>query len=180
MAEDQTAADATEADEIEVGATGGSLRICLAREAMRNAEARLTAQAASLTATETRATSILGWVVAGVFLLGAGAVSDPHTLAGHFRAAAASAAIMLLASGLLCVTGLWPRDWTVVGYQPGEITDTGLTTELELLEHLYEGYSEGIIQNDARLISFGNTLATAWVFFLAAPVVALGVAYLLL
>lgn len=46
--------------EIEVGQNKGCMRFWRAKEGCRHGEARLAAQAASLTAMETRATAILG------------------------------------------------------------------------------------------------------------------------
>jgi hypothetical protein len=142
----------SEPEPIELGEVEGGLRYWLAKEAIRQAELHLAAQATSLTAMESRATSILSWSVAGVFVLGSA------SLTGQYRAAALVAALFLFISAVLCVVGLWPRNWGIPGYPPGEIIDSDARSELEFLEFIVGGYAKTIIRNEKRLSVFGNIL----------------------
>lgn len=159
-------------EDIEVGETGSSLRYWLAKEAVRQAELHLAAQAASITAMESRATSILGWSVAGVFVLGSGALS------GQFRAPAAVAAALLFISAVLCVTGLWPRMWGVSGHAaPLDIMHSSADTELNFLEQLAEKYHVTIEHNNKRLDKFKTFLSISWVSFVISPIIAGSLTY---
>ena len=164
--------EVTPEDEIEVGETGGTLRYWAAKEAIRHGELHLTAQAASLSAMEARATSILGWAITGVFALGAVSTT------GLYRAAAGFAAAFLFMSALSCVFGLFPRNWAVAGMLPEQVRRSGQETELEVLEHLGKGYDEAIQRNNVRLRSFGHCLAFSWVCFASSPVIAALTAYI--
>ena len=85
---------APESDQVEAGATGDALCLWQAKEAVRNAELRLTSQAGTLQAFETRATAILGWIAlivsapagAVVVSLDAGRVSRAFALSAAFWA----------------------------------------------------------------------------------------------
>lgn len=156
---------------IEVGETGDTLRYWLAKEAIRHAEARLGAQAASLTALESRAVSILGWAVTGVFALGAAATT------GHYRDSAMTAAVFLFLASLLSIYGLWPQKWGVAGYMPLAVLDSGQLSELETLEHIAQGYDATITQNEKRLWLFTKAISGSWLCFGTAPVVAGLLAY---
>lgn len=159
-------------DEIEVGESGGTLRYWAAKEAIRHGELHLTSQAASLSAMESRATSILGWAITGVFALGA------LSTTGLYRAAAGFAAVLLFVSAVSCVVGLFPRNWAVAGMLPAQVRNSGQKTELEVLEHLGKGYDEAIQRNNIRLGSFGYYLRFSWICFAASPIVAAVTAYI--
>lgn len=163
--------DASRDGEIEVGETGDTLRFWLAKEAIRHGETHLTAQAASLSAMEARATSILGWAVTGVFALGALATT------GQYRAAAGFAAAVLSIAAVFCIVGLWPRGWAVAGLHPAQIRNSGKDTELGVLEYVALCYEAAIDLNVSRLKGFGRYLACSWVCFVASPAVAALIAY---
>jgi hypothetical protein len=139
------------------------LRLWLSKEAMRQGELYLTAQAANLVAMEGRAISILGWTVAGTFVLGAAALD------GRFRAAAGLAALFLFLATLSTVSALWPRLWGIVGYDPAVVLDVTFTSELEMQEHLAKDISHTIRLNEERLEQFASLLAASWIFVVLAP-----------
>lgn len=158
----------TPSGEIEVGEIeGDGLRLWRATQAVRHAELHLSAQASNLAAMESRATSILGWSVAGTFVLGAGAVSETY------RAAASIGAACLFLAGFVIVIGIfWPYKWGVSGYQPKYLLDEKFQTELEYLEYFAGGYQATIIENEKRLIGFSKYLKASWFLFLASPLAA--------
>lgn len=165
--------EASQEGDIEVGETGDTLRLWAAKESMRHGELHLASQAASLTAMEGRATSILGWAVAGVFGLGA------LSTTGSYRAAASLAAFSLFVSAFSCVVGLWPQDWAVAGMLPKQLRNSGQNSELEILEYIAKGYDEAISLNSGRLESLGHCLVLSWVCFVASPILAAVTAYLI-
>ena len=151
---------------IEVGATEGDLRYWKAKEAVRQGEARLTAQAAVRTALEARAIALTGW--AAVSLLAAtGAGFAARDAAGLIGTATAGA--ILFAASALGIHAARPRDWTMVGHDPSVIKSDPLGSELEVLESVADGLSPGIQANDNRLHGMGRLLRVAGWLLIAAP-----------
>ncbi len=150
---------------IEVGVVEGDLRYWLAKEAVRQGEGRLNAQAAVRTALEARATALTGW--AAVSLLAAtGAVFTVQSTAG--RVGAATASIVLFVAAAVGIHAVRPRAWSMVGYDPLVIAFDQLGSELEVLESVGEGLSSGIQANNLRLNSMGRMLRWAgWLLILA-------------
>lgn len=154
---------------IEVGAVEGELRYWRAKEAIRQGEARLAAQAAVRTALEARATALTGW--AAVSLLAATGAGFTATETRSFLAALA-ASIVLFTAAAIGVHAARPRNWAMVGYDPSVITTDPLGSELEVLESIAAGLSPGIQDNNIRLDAMGLMLRWAGWLLLAAPVIA--------
>ena len=156
------------ASDIEVGATEGDLRYWRAKEAVRQGEARLTAQAAIRTALEARATALTGWAAVSLLAAtGAGfAAKDVASLAG-----AGAAALVLFGAAIVGIHAVRPRDWAMVGYDPELITSDQLGSELEVLESIAAGLSPGIQANNRRLNAMGRMLRWAGWMLIAAPVI---------
>lgn len=154
---------------IEVGASEaeGDLRYWRAKEAVRQGEARLTAQAAIRTAMEARATAITGWAAAAL-VVATGAVFAAPDWAS--RSAAAFTVVVLFIAAGTCIFAARPRDWSMTGYDPQVIMTDTLSTELETLESLAEGISPGIQANNLRLNTMGTLLRWAGWMLIAAPV----------
>ncbi len=154
--------------EIEVGASAaaGDLRYWKAREAVRQGEARLAAQAAIRTALEARATAITGWAATSL------AVATAAVFAAPMRAAryglGVTAALLFVAAGL-CIYAARPGDWSVAGYDPQVITRDTLGTELEVLESVGSGISAGLRANAVRLDAMARLLRRSGWLLLAAP-----------
>jgi hypothetical protein len=165
--------DLPDTPEIEVGAAGDDLRYWKAKEAVRQGEARLVAQATVRTALEARATAITGWAAVSLLAVtGAGfAAKDISGLAG-----AASAGLALFAAAALGIHAARPRDWTMIGYDPSVVTSDPLETELEVLESLGEGIGEGIQANNRRLNGMGRMLRWAGWCIIVAPILG-GIAF---
>lgn len=157
--------------EIEVGAAGAELRLCQAREALRHAELRLASQANTLQAFETRATSLLGWIVLIVSTLAGGAIVALD--AGRVWRALALGAGFLPAffSAGFALRLLWPKNWHVTGYEPG-LVRAECENELDMIEWLCDGYAKGIVDNEAFLDTAGDRVRWAWWGLLATPIVA--------
>ena len=93
--------------EIEVGAVEGDLRYWRAKEAVRQGEARLAAQAAIRTALEARATALTGWAAVSL-LATTGAALAAKDIGGFAGAAGASA--VLFGAAVLGIHAVRPRD----------------------------------------------------------------------
>jgi hypothetical protein len=152
------------ADEIDVGATDGDLRLWLAREALRQAELRLKGQADALAGFMGRASAVLGWIVAIGCLIAAGLVQSlGHIVAGIFMA------IPLIMAAFCCASVMRPRTWNEYGYAPGLLLDSELGSELEEIESMVLGYAPGIAANDRTLVSTATTMQMAYWLFAFAP-----------
>lgn len=145
----------------------GELRFWLAGEALRNAELRLAAQAATLQSLEARAASLMQWSVTAVLALLAILATHPE-----LQPAAERAGLMLAAAWGCAARATWPAEWGVAGYDPAELLEDASATELEVREACAKGYGDAITANKARLASGGEWLRRAWVCFAAAPVAA--------
>jgi hypothetical protein len=165
MSDAEPGLELSAASDIEVGATAGDLRYWRAKEAVRQGEARLTAQAAVRTALEARAAALTGW--AAVSLLAAtGAGFAAKDAAGFAGASGAGTALFVAA--IMGIHAARPRDWAMVGYDPEVITSDQLGSELEVLESIAAGLSPGIQANNRRLNEMGLMLRWAgWVLIVA-------------
>lgn len=152
---------------IEVGATvrEGTLQLWLAQEALRNAELRLAAQAATLQSLEGRAASLMQWSVSAILGLLALAATR-----GDLIVPAVLGALAMAAAWACAACAVWPASWCVVGHEPEEILGTGLGSQLEELKAGACGYAGGIAENSRRLDAAGSWLRRASVCFAAAPV----------
>jgi hypothetical protein len=165
--------DGGEANEIELGAVGGELRYRRAKEAIRQGEARLDAQSAVRTALEARATALTGW--AAVALLAATSVVFSSTTFAP-QAGAFVAGLVLLWAAVEGIHAVRPRDWAMRGYDPSVVISDTLGSELEALESLAGGITDGIQANNLRLDSMGRSLRRTGKLLIAAPLAA-GTAY---
>lgn len=157
------------ASEIEVGASAidGSLRYWRAKEAVRQGETRLAAQAAIRTALEARATAITGWAAAGLLALGAAGATSAEWQA---RLASGVAGLVVFGAASICIHAARPRDWAIAGYDPPVITNDELGTELEVLESIAFGISPGIQTNNLRIERMGMSLRWDGWLLIAAPI----------
>jgi hypothetical protein len=158
--------ESDEAEDIEVGASGGDLRYWRAKEAVRQGEARLAAQSAIRTALEARATALTGWAAASLL---AAAAAGFGTRTWPERAAITAIAMSLFGAAVTCIHASRPRDWAMQGYDPTVILDDTLGTELETLESIAEGLSPGIQDNNRRLNHMGRSLRVAGWLLITAP-----------
>ena len=151
-------------EETELGATGADLPLWRAREAIRNAELRLGVQASAAQALEGRATSMLGWSVAGVLAVGAAVVNGTHfwpaSIAGACLAGAAA----------LCLLGIVGRDFSgAAGYEPATLLSDRSASEYEALVSLAEGYQEAVLHNQASFVRVKARLSAAMILMAAGP-----------
>jgi hypothetical protein len=155
----------------EVGAIDDAgLRYWKAVEAMRQGEMALTAQAASLTAMETRAVSIMTWSLTTATAIGLAVVTQKAPVASLVPCAAA------LGASLCCMAALWPRRWQSLGYSFAAMQAMDYRSELEVRESINLAYDVARADNNGRLRSFARYLRAAWVLFALAPASALGLA----
>ncbi len=161
--------------QIEVGANiqDGDLRLWQAKEAVRQGELRLAAQAAIRTALEARATAITGWAAASLLAL---AAATAATTGVAPRVGAAAAGTFLFGAAGMCIHAARPRNWAQAGYDPTVIMGDTLGTELEVLESVAEGISPGIQRNNTRLEGMGTLLRWSGWMLIAAPFLG-GIAY---
>lgn len=169
-AEDSSTNDRTPAsDEIEVGAADRDLRYWLAKEAMRQGEARLTAQNAVRTALEARAAALTGWAAVG--LLASSGASFTAKDDPAFLGATAAAVVLFLAASL-GIYAARPRGWSMVGYEPDVVMGLSarFNTELEAVESISGGLIDGIAINNQRIAQTSRLLRWAGWLLIVAPV----------
>lgn len=157
-------------DHVEVGASlaEGNLRYWRAKEAVRQGELRLVAQAAVRTALEARATAITGWAAAGLLALSAAAAAAADWSA---RLGVGVAASILFGAAAACIHVARPRqDWSMTGYDPRLIVGHASGTELEILESMADGISPGFQVNNAHIARTGTALRWAGWLLIASPI----------
>jgi len=157
-----------EPEEIEVGAADNDLRLWRAKEAVRQGEGRLNAQAQARVALEGRGTATTGWASASLLALVAAGFASPAALP---RIAIAATGLLFLTAAGLCIAAIRPRDWAMVGYDPTVILDDDNKSELEALESVALGLSDGIQGNNRRLKRTGQLLRYAGWTMIAAPII---------
>lgn len=151
-----------------------SLELNRAKEALRQVELRLSAQATALAALEARAGAIIGWSVGGSVAAGA-ALAAPNTpqLLGF---AAAGLLAGLTVAALTGLRVILPSSWGVQGHLPRDVErGAWASTEAELLNWLAEGPGKEARKNRVRLRYASRALRRAAIAMAAAPVVALAV-----
>jgi hypothetical protein len=154
--------------EIEVGATGADLRYWKAKEAVRQGESRLAAQAAVRVALEARSTALTGWAAVSL-LATTGAGFAAKDVAGFTGALVTG--FILFAAAVLGIHAARPRNPSMVGYDPTVIISDPLESELEVLESIGTGFSPGIQLNNLRLTEMAKLLRWAGWLLIAAPVI---------
>jgi hypothetical protein len=170
---------------IEVGATrgDGTLRYWQAKEAVGKGELLLGSQISALSRIMSSATSILGWsvtislalsgVIASTLVAPVSTHSTTGAALGHLLWAAASAETLLIAAATCCVCVLWPSRWHPPGHDPALLMEAPYDSELEILEGLAGGYAQAAARNSRGLDRLEKFLRTAWLCFVAAPIVGL-------
>jgi hypothetical protein len=147
--------------DIEVGANGDELAYWQAKEAMRHAEMRLSSQAATLSAFEARATSILGWIVAVLTTI-AGAATVALSNSNMTRALALGAVFVPAAITVYAASrGVWPKRWCVPGFEPAEVMSE-CENELQQIKALAFSYGAGIRDNAKFLEIASDNIRRAW------------------
>ncbi len=149
-----------------VGARDDGIRLWRATEAMRSGETRLQAQTGNLTAIETRASSMLGWMAP---ILTALAIAST-TVQWH-KIALISGSPLILAS-ICCAIALRPKSWTFPGYTLGQLENWNYGTELQYREALAQAYQRSIDSNSKTLGGLVFWVTLAWGLVAVAPVIA--------
>lgn len=156
---------------IEVGATDGDFRLYKAKAIREAAEAYLLGQERSYSATEARATNLLGWTIAGAVALAS------RMLIAGFTPSLFAATCFLFFSAVCSCSVLWPGVWHTIGFVPGEedawrlLDDTKVETELSFNECLTQSYAAAIVGNRKVSKRAGGRMRKAWLLaFSAAPV----------
>lgn len=151
---------------------GGGLRLWRAREAIRNAELRLQAQAAALATLESRAQALVGWIAAALTALVGAALLT--TVPSELRWAAGGGGAALSVALVFAVATFNPGDWDVVGHNPADLVRSNWGAELYELEGMALSYAEGIGRNSARLEAVATRLRNALLAIVWAPFTACG------
>lgn len=150
--------------EINVGQADADLRLCIAVEAVRQGELRLTGQQANIQAGEARATSVLGWSAAGLSAMAVLALDQER------RILVAPSAVLLALCVVMCIAALWPKAWNTAGYTRADLAAWQVGSELELRESLASGYEESAAENRVQMDHFARCMMFAWVSLALAPV----------
>lgn len=164
-------------EQIEVGADGDDLRYWQAKEAMRHAELRLASQAVTLQSFEARGTSILGWVVAIITTVSGSALVSLNSGRVGLALVLCSAFVPAALAVWAAVRIVWPKEWTVPGYEPA-ILRSKCENELQQIEALATGYEVGIAENAQFLSQAGKRVRRAWISLALTPVVVIAVGFI--
>ncbi len=153
--------------EVGVRAADGEMDLWRAKEALRQAELRLTAQAQMRASLEARGTAMASWsTVSLLAVVAAGAAAPSWPL----RAGAIVAGCMLFAAACAFLHGIRPQpDWGVPGYPPRLVTEVTLPSELEALQSLAWGHQPGILGNTSRLAETSAALRRGGTLLVTAP-----------
>ena len=148
----------------------------LGKEMLRQAELRVSAQAAVLSALEARAASLLNLCSGGVLAAGAAM----FTAAKPLGYVAAVVAAVLVGAGAHLLYALRARSgWLVPGFRPKDLAPYAEFEQDESQRAMAASLDDGIPSNSARLDTLGAAVnLAAWVVLLA-PVIG-GVAALFL
>lgn len=149
----------------EVGATGTDLAIWRAREAVRNAELRLSVQVQAMQALEQRATTLIGWCVAVILVAGAASLGGTRPLA------AGAASISLLLAASLSLWALSRRPWVGGGLQPRFLLEDDSPSEYQALVGIAKSYQAAIEENSRSFHLFRRRLDGAIAFFIGGPAI---------
>jgi hypothetical protein len=153
--------------EIELGQVAeDGLRYWRAKEALRQGELRLVAQSAALATFEARATSVVGWAVAGSTSLVA--LTTVVALPGGLRFGAVLAVVLLFLAAICGARVIGAGDWRAFG-APASVLDSSYASEVEDLEAMAGGLAIDIGHNEERLADAGRRLAWALRWAAAAP-----------
>lgn len=158
-------------EEIQIGAVGDDFHLWAAKEAQRQGELIIASQTADLLATEARATSLVGWTVAG-------ALAGVAVLAGHKNVHEAAILAILSVPVIVavgaCACALWPKPWHRAGFAPQWVMeeDPG-NCELNVLQAIAKAHGKAIDENQSRLEDFAKKMRIAWLAFLAIPVLSI-------
>jgi hypothetical protein len=168
-----------ETAEIELGVTAeqGGLRYWRAKEAVRQGELGLAAQASTRQAFEARATALLGWVVAVGAALAAW-LSANTTPPFQQKLPALVIFAVLFATAAACIPIIWPQFWGQPGYNPRFVLDSTLDTELEQLEQMAIGYADAINVNERYMNRAGWLMRLAFCLIASIPFIGAVVLFL--
>lgn len=145
------------------------------KEAMRQVELRLGAQAATLAAYEARAIAIIGWSMAGITAGGAAVLSSAVPPLLGFAAAVLVSGLAFAASSAALVL-LPRRAWGVQGHRPDDVLRGHGETEADLLTWLAEGSAAAAADNTKAINACAYAMRMAVGGLLLAPAAALAVA----
>ncbi|WP_200408932.1 hypothetical protein [Komagataeibacter oboediens] len=151
---------------LDMGKKSNEIRLWKANQAVRHGELRLAAQSTALTGAQTRATSLLTWVVPlmGVSL---GIILNKDYIAAGWVLLTGNAV-----TAVLCATALAPTAWSEAGFKPVEVLDIPYDSELLCQEAVAVTYQESIQKNDRRMKKFTRLMQGAWWVFLITPPIA--------
>lgn len=129
-------------------------------QALRQAEARLVAQHAALSALEARATSAIGWATTIAIAATAAAVANAPNGANRWFSLALATSMALAA--ICAAMVLFPRaGWGMPGHQPKDVLNAHGNDPTEAGKWLAEGYDAVIETNRERLKDAGDWLRYA-------------------
>jgi hypothetical protein len=152
--------------DIEVGAIGSELPYWKAKEALRQGEAAIKIQTATVASIVAQATTMLGWVLTAATAAVSVAVGSDHT---EWRAATIVIACGLVTTAGICGYILLPRFLYKEALEPLQILDSILPSELKNIEAIAIGHDRGLKENQRILIRLRTFLIGAWLIFGLTP-----------
>ncbi|MFT8789021.1 hypothetical protein [Komagataeibacter saccharivorans] len=159
-----------------LGASGPAYRLWKAKTAFAQAEKTLASQAETLSAYETRATSLLGWLSAELLAI-VGTVAT-HVSHGTLDMTWALGSIGFLIPAIISTSNLSIiyryKAWTVVGSDLDWLMKGWQgATEARALEELIQEYMAGMEENAQILGISQEALKRGWEWFILTPIIGL-------
>ncbi|WP_075632628.1 hypothetical protein [Novacetimonas hansenii] len=161
------------------GATGQDFRLWRVKEALAQVEKRLSSQATTLAAYETRTSSLMGWLSAealatiGAVVSRTGGMDEKHLAPAVIWMVGSIGFIIPMALSAFYLSNVFRKKiWTVVGADAEWLmTDREHSSEVECLEEIIEVYIAGIQDNENILDCGMDNLQTGRAWFLLTPVI---------
>lgn len=161
------------------GATGQDFRLWRAKEALAQVEKRLSSQATTLAAYETRTSSLMGWLSAEALATIGAVVSRTSGMDAEHLASAViwmigsiGFIIPMVLSAFYLSNVFQKKIWTVVGADAEWLMeDREYPSEVEYLEQIIEVYIAGIQDNENILDRAMDNLQAGRACFLLTPII---------
>lgn len=159
------------------GARGPAYRLWRAKEAMAQAEKRLSSQKDQLALYQGRATSVLGWISAealGTAAMVASHITPQSTVRSDWCWIGGGLGVFIPAViAAWHLTGAFPaRAWSFSGISATWLlTDHGDQSEMTMVEEMAREHADGVADNDKVLSFVWSRLRKGWGWFLATPII---------
>lgn len=158
---------ADETDRLDLGATDGTLRLWCAREAQRQHQCMVQRRLTNVEELRGRATSVMGWSVAGLLAAIASSAALPLMIV------IAPAAICVAIAVAFCLRVLSPTEFSDGVWSQKWLLSEPYPSELQIIETMIRGAEDTAARDSARQGWMALQLKYAYRAIAAAPIAAL-------